>query len=56
MPFVALNMALIVNHYGRYHRHDPDFMLHARLEVVMHHTGNLKAAKVICDVFARIST
>ena len=25
VPFVALNMALIVNHYGRYHRHDPDF-------------------------------
>jgi hypothetical protein len=25
VPFVALNMALILNHYSRYHRHDPDF-------------------------------
>ena len=24
VPFVAPKMALIVNHYGRYHRHDPD--------------------------------
>ncbi|XP_028416938.1 uncharacterized protein LOC114541149 [Dendronephthya gigantea] len=27
VPFVALNMALIINHYGRYHRHDPDFFV-----------------------------
>lgn len=32
VPFVALNIALIVNHYGRYHRHDPDFYVTCRID------------------------
>ena len=32
VPFVALNIALIVNHYGRYHRHNPDFYVTCKID------------------------
>ena len=31
VPFVALNIALIVNHYGRYHWHNPDFYVTCKI-------------------------
>ena len=31
VPFVALNIALIVNHYGRYHRHNPHFYVTCKI-------------------------
>lgn len=32
VPFIALNIALVVNHYGRYHRHDPDFYVTCKVD------------------------
>ena len=31
VPFVALDIATIFNHYGRYHRHDPNFFVRCNI-------------------------
>lgn len=31
VPFVALDIATIFNHYGRYHRHDPNFFVRCKV-------------------------
>jgi hypothetical protein len=32
VPFLALTLALVINHYGRVHRHDPNFLVICQVE------------------------
>ena len=32
VPFRAINIALVINHYGRVHRHDPIFFVTCQVE------------------------